>query len=428
MQIESQGLAENPLSKVAAQSRFLPVALVFALLLAAVPPRSHAQTFSVLYTFTGGTDGGTPNTSLARDKAGNLYGTTQLGGDAACYPLGGGCGVVFKLDPSGRETVLFAFTAVNGSYGPDGVFPSGLALDPAGNLYGTAFFGGDLNCTDFPGFGCGTVFKIDSSGKFTLLHQFTAGTDGSNPAAFLIRDSKGNLYGTTQYGGQGADVGTVFKVDSKDKESVLYSFQSGTDGGTPVTGLVRDSAGNLYGATLYGGDMSCTSLGCGTIFKVDSSGKHTVLYKYHGGKNGRGSSDLFRDTSGNLYGTTYIGGNTACASPDGCGTVFELTSANKYSVRYTFANYNDGINPCCGVIRDSAGNLYGNTSYGGTFNNGTVFKLDSKGKKTVLYTFTGGADGGVPSARLIMDSAGNLYGTTYQGGAFGAGTVFKITP
>jgi uncharacterized repeat protein (TIGR03803 family) len=234
---------------------------------------------------------------LIRDAAGNLYGTTRSGGDF----FGCNCGVVFKLSPTGQETVLHAFA------GPptDGGAPfSGLIGDAAGNLYGTTSEGG--------AYGSGTIFKVDRTGK-EAVHSFTGGRDGTNPAAGLIRDAVGCLYGATTRGGvYGA--GTLFKVD-RGKLTVLYSFTGGTDGANPNGSLIQDRAGNLYGSTASGGLSSV-----GNIFKLDSAGKLTVLYSFTGGPDGANpNGGLIRDRAGNLYGTTVFGGvsNT--------GVVFELT-------------------------------------------------------------------------------------------------------
>jgi uncharacterized repeat protein (TIGR03803 family) len=426
--------------------------------------------YTVLYSFTGTSDdGANPVAALIMDSAGNLYGTT-LDGGAPCYSPGpeSGCGTVFKLDPSGKETVLYHFTGANG----DGANPAaGLIMDSAGNLYGTTEYGGSSSCSRFLAVGCGTVFKLDSSGKEALLYSFTGmNGDGANPAAGLIMDSAGNLYGTTLVGGL-AGGGTVFKLDPSRHETVFYSFTlTNGDGANPTAGLIMDRAGNFYGTTGLGGlTGNCppslnfyyssvpTPAGCGTVFKLDPSGKETVLYSFTG-TNGDGANPaggVIMDSAGNLYGTTAGGGSA------GGGTVFKLEPSGNKAVLYSFTGFTngDGANPAAGLIMDSAGNLYGTTAIGGTSVNcpppfeypvpiigcGTVFKLDPSGKETVLYSFTGtNGDGANPEAGLIMDSAGNLYGTTTLGGVTssffctvdvtgppltpGCGTVFKLDP
>jgi uncharacterized repeat protein (TIGR03803 family) len=349
---------------------------------------------SVLYSFTGGADGGNPFYGLIQDSAGNLYGTTDGGGSA-------GVGVVFKLDKKGHETVLYSFTG-----GVDGAFPNGLIHDSAGNLYGTTQFGG--------AFGAGVVFKLDPIGNETVLYSFTGAADGGSPFAGVVEDSAGNLYGTTNGGGSGG-AGVVFKLDAVGHETVLYSFTGGGDGGYPSAGVTLDSVGNLYGTTSFGG-----SAGAGVVFKVDTAGNETVLNSFTGGKDGGYPfGGVIADLGGNLYGNTS-GGGTA-----GVGALFKLDPAGHETVLYGFPG-SDGGNPYAGVIQDSAGNLYGTTLQGGTDGVGVVYKLDPRGRETLLHTFTGGADGGSPYAGLIQDSAGNLDGTTQFGGAFGAGVVFKL--
>jgi uncharacterized repeat protein (TIGR03803 family) len=385
-------------------------------------PWAHGQTFTVLHSFKGGTDGESPIGGVVRDAAGNLYGTTEYGGGNTCFG-GESCGTVFKVDTTGKETVLHSFTG-----GADGAFPlAGLILDAAGNLYGTTEYGGNLTCNS--GVGCGTVFKMDATGKETVLYSFIRGVDGAGkPGTGVIRDAAGNLYGTTAEGGPFSS-GTVFKVDTTGKETVLYYFTGGwggTDGFLPSGALIRDAAGDLYGTTQLGGNYSF-----GTVFKVDSAGIETVLYRFRGGSNGdEPVGTLIMDKAGNLYGTTQGGGT----SYD--GTVFKLNPVGNKTVLYSFGSGSDGSLPVAGVIADTTGNLYGTTAYGGDFNVGTVFKLDKTGKETVLYSFTDGADGALPAAGLVRDAAGNLYGTAIFSGDSGSlctivggcGVVFKIAP
>ncbi|PYT52595.1 MAG: hypothetical protein DMG43_11255, partial [Acidobacteria bacterium] len=281
--------------------------LVFVLTTgAATLAQAQAPTFTVLYSFMGSPDGNGPYlAALILDKAGNLYGTTNAGGTGTCS-LGRigpspGCGTVFKLDTAGNETVLHSFTGSDGS-GP----AASLIMDTAGNLYGTTSSGGSASV--------GTVFKIDTSGNQTVLHSF-AGSDGSGPDAGLIMDNAGNLYGTTSSGGS-ASVGTVFKIDTSGNETVLYNFKGGTDGARPEAGLIMDQAGNLYGTTLAGGTGTCSYLssGCGTIFKLDTSGNETVLHSFTGspGDGANPFAALILDGAGNLYGTTLAGGPGTC--------------------------------------------------------------------------------------------------------------------
>jgi len=211
---------------------------------------------TVLYKFTGGADGSFPSPRgdrLVQDSAGNLYGTTDGGGQNPC--LGGtGCGVEFKVQPNGVETVLHTFTG-----GADGAGPSGLIPSPSGALYGTTASGGDP--------GLGTVFKVDVNGNFRVLYNFTGGADGRGPLVGLVRDSAGNLYGVNP--GSSSSRGVVFKLDPTGVLSVLYNFTGGADGGGPDGPLLLDAAGNLYGVTAGGGDLTCNPpSGCGVVFKI----------------------------------------------------------------------------------------------------------------------------------------------------------------
>jgi uncharacterized repeat protein (TIGR03803 family) len=240
--------------------------LAIVLAPAVVVPRSaQAQTFTLLYTFTGGADGRTPGGGVILDAAGNLYGTTTQGGNLACSQ---GCGTVFKVDGAGKEIVLHSFT---GTGAGDGEYPTAaLVMDGQGNLYGTTAVGGTS--------GHGTVFKVDTTGKETVLHSFSgASWEGAFPNGGVVRDGQGNLYGTTEAGGT-SNCGTVFKLDPTGKETVLYSFTgTGGDGSSPEAGVVRDGQGNLYGTTRVGGVSNY-----GTVFTVDTSGKETVLYSFTG--------------------------------------------------------------------------------------------------------------------------------------------------
>jgi uncharacterized repeat protein (TIGR03803 family) len=308
---------------------------------------------------------------------------------------------VFKLETNGTEKVLYNFTG-----GTDGANPAGrLIRDTAGNLYGTTGEGGSSAplCQQ----GCGTVFKLDATGKETVLYRFTGGTDGLGPSGGLVRDVAGNLYGVTFNGGFYGH-GAVFKLDAADRETVLYSFTGGTDGSNPFGELVRDTAGKLYGTTTYGGDLICggDGGGCGVVFKVDTTHKESVLHSFAGVDGQEPQAGLVRDAAGNLYGTTNYGG------AHGWGVVFKIDTTDKETVRYSFSGGADGSSPSGGVVRDTAGNLYGSTAYGGDLTScgigcGVVFKLDTTHKETVLYAFTGGADGSLPGG-VIRDVPGNL--------------------
>jgi uncharacterized repeat protein (TIGR03803 family) len=394
----------------------LSAALVSACMLV---PFAAAQTFSVLYTFTGGADGGAPRGGVVLDSSGNIYGTTYNGGTTNCSGLG--CGTVFKLDATGNETALFDFIGKGSGADPNG----NLIPDSQGNLYGMTNVGGQT-CRE--GFGCGTVFKVDRSGHFAVLHAFAGGFDGARPSnSNLVRDPAGNLYGVTFSGGA-ADDGSVFKIDSAESESVLHAFNGASDGANPIGGLIRDSQGNLYGVTSFGGSSNS-----GVIFKIDASNNFKVLYQFSGGALGyEPNGGLARDSAGNLYGLAFGGGDLTCQPPSGCGLVYKLDSAGTLTVLHSFHG-TDGQAPNGNLIRDAAGNLYGTTYFGGQSNFGTVFKLDPAGNLSVLYQFTGLSDGGYPVAGLTRDGAGNIYGTALGFGGRGCqgqgcGVVFKIAP
>jgi uncharacterized repeat protein (TIGR03803 family) len=368
-----------------------------------------------------------------------------------------GCGVVFELsapvDGSSSETVLYTFTGAS-----DGAYPqASLVFDSKGNLYGTTSNGGNLSgsaCSALGG--CGVVFQLtppaSGSGTWTEtpIYTFSGGKDGAVPYSNLIFDSKGNLYGTTS-GGGASGYGTVFELTpsgSSWTETVLYSFigNDGTnkDGESPLGGVIFDSAGNLYGTTSYGGSNR------GIVFELtppsggSGSWTETILYPFTGHSDGAYPyAGLALDANGNLYGTTVIGGNRTgfCKQTNGCGVVFELSPPSGGSTSwtetpiYTFTAGPDGGYPYAGVILDAKGNVYGTTAQGGNTTGancsgsdgcGVVFELSPPGgagswTETSLYSFNGGSDGGFPYAPLIFDTAGNIYGTTsYAGDASGS--------
>jgi uncharacterized repeat protein (TIGR03803 family) len=335
---------------------------------------------------------------------------------------------------AGAASKYKVLRAFNGS---DGSTPyAGLIFDSAGNLYGTTVGGGvDIN---------GNVFKLtpnaDGSWAENVLHTFN-GSDGAEPFAGLVFDAAGNLYGTT--GSGGADnFGTVFKLtpnaDGRWTESVLYSFNN-RDGRGPYAELIFDAAGNLYGTTAFGGNLTssvCIGYGCGVVFKLtpntDGSWTERVLHTFNGSDGAEPIAGLIFDTAGNLYGMTDDGGDLSACGGYGCGVVFKLTpnADGRWteSVLHSFNN-RDGANPYAGLIFDAVGNLYG-TTQGGAYGNGTVFKLtpktDGSWTESVLHSFS--IDLGVPLAALIFDGAGNLYGTASSGGPADGGAAFKLSP
>jgi uncharacterized repeat protein (TIGR03803 family) len=394
---------------ISAQGK-LVLAFAFVLgLTAVVTLRAHAQTFSVVHNFTGGSDGGGPLNGFAINANGILYGVASSGGAS-------NSGVVFKVNKSGIETVLHSFTG-----GTDGASPQGsLIRDKAGSLYGTTIAGGT--------YGLGTVFKVTVN-KETVLYSFGGVSDGANPQAGLVLDTAGNLYGTTSQGGSSGN-GTVFRLappqnnSGKWTETVLYSFGAGKDGKTPVAGVSLDAAGSLYGTTSAGG-----AHGYGTIFQLTPGAVWTekILHDFQDADDGAVPyAGLISDKSGNFYGAATEGGT------GGGGTAFKLTPANggwAFTVLYSVPGW--GISGSYrNLVLDASGNLYGTTHCDGNDGAGTVYKLaPSNGgwTYTVLYTFTGGSDGLYSFSNLVINK-GNLYGTTLYGGAHNNGVVFKITP
>jgi len=388
----------------------------------ALAASAFAQTETTLYNFQGAPDGSVPSTALIRDPSGNLYGTTAYGGT-------GGYGTVFEITNKGTMKILYNFAG-----GTDGAIPvAALIRDSAGNLYGTTEFGGSNS---------GTIFKIASTGTESILYRFKGASDGALPLTGLVRDSSGNLYGTTSIagntscrsllGGNELGCGTIFKLNASGKLTVLHTFAPGTDGQSPYGDMVGDSAGNLYGTT-YGGGVH----GYGSVFKLAKNGTFTLLYSFNWGVGTDGArpiGKLLRDTAGNLYGTTRFGGSyggSDCQG-SGCGTIFKVDSSSNETVLYTFTGNPDGYDPQAGLVMDSSGDLYGTTTKGGandqTGDQGTVFRLEVNGQETVLHSFGSGSDGFTPLAGLTPGTSNAFYGTASQGGSGHAGVVFKIAP
>ena len=407
-----------------AASAALGLAFLPGLVITVETSSAQAQTYteSVLYSFTGGADGANPVGPVIRDVDGNLYGTTELGG---AY----GKGVVYKVSETGVQTVLHSFAGGTNKTA-DGAEPyAGLLRDKAGNLYGTTTIAG--------GYGWGAVFKVTKAGHETVLYRFTGPPDdGGQPWGPLIQDAEGNLYGMTQYGGTPSNkcpqygCGVVFKLTKTGQETVLYKFSGGADGGNPVAGLLLDAKGKLlYGTTPFGGDDSSNcyaGYGCGVVFKLTTTGKETVLHTFTGSPDGQEPLDsLVQDSSGNLYGTTWLGGTGPCYP----GTIFKVTMAGKETVMHDFQCGTDGSQPLAGLVLDAKGKfLYGTTSTSPCEYCGTVFKVTKAGHETVLYNFPGDGAGGLFSQTTpVLDSEGNLYGTTTLGGAHRQGTVYKLT-
>lgn len=411
-----------------------PLLVPTLLLYAGVCRPASAQSFDIVYGFTGGPDGALIN-GVTLDAAGNLYGTATNGGNLLIINgILNGYGTVFKLTPAGGLTLLHTFAGpdTNGAIGR-WVLPP----DTHGNVYGAANWGGDLNCQS--GTGCGVVFKINAKGKYSVVYAFQGSSDGEFPDS-LIEDAAGNLYGTTN--GEYLGLGTIFKIDTHGTFTTLHDF-TGSDGNEPVGTLALDSAGNLYGATSYGG-----SSGSGNVYELSPNATLTTLYSFTGQADGANPGGVVRDAAGNLWGVAENGGD---ANSD--GVVWKIPAGGSYGVVYTFTGGNDGGGPQGSVALDTAGNLYGTASWGGTsasyqacsgsvYSNtngcGVVFELNpTTGQETVLHNFTGYADGAIP-VDLVIGSNGHLYGTTRMSGPFPdigltqgifyGGTVFEVVP
>ncbi|MGA8491977.1 MAG: choice-of-anchor tandem repeat GloVer-containing protein [Terriglobales bacterium] len=391
----------------------------------AAPPGTHYK-YKALYEFSDCSNcPDIPNGDLIFDAAGNLYGTTFEGGDPAC---GLGCGTVFQLSP--RADGTWKLTTIFKFDGKDGAYPiAGLAMDVAGDLYGTT--------SSDSGLGDGTVFKLsplkDGTWTITTLLKFT-GENGSDPEARLILDAAGNLYGTTTAGGDsacdGSGCGTVFQLakagNGKWKHTTLFKF-NGADGANPYAALIFDAAGNLYGTASGGGKF-----GMGTVFKL-SPGRggawtRTTLFNFNGADGASPRGSVVFDAAGNLYGTTVGGGGR------GFGTVFKLSPEGKGGWKHTTLltfDIANGSQPTAGLIFDPAGNLYGNAN-DGRFGEGIVFRLSPQGngkwKETTLLTFNLTNDLAGPVGVLLLDAAGNLYGSASIGGKRGGGVVFELSP
>jgi len=375
-------------------------------------------TESVLYSFGNpSSDGQTPQAGLIEGSEGILYGTTWYGGT-------NNEGTVFKVTPSGIETVLYSF----GTSGSDGTGPwAGLIHARDGNFYGTTNAGGAN--------GNGTVFKITPAGVESVLYSFEANTiyDGNNFNAALVEGNDGNFYGTRNDGGGYYDGGIVFKITPDGVETALHAFVGAPDGAYPQAALIQANDGNFYGTTPFGGIPYDYA---GVVFNITPAGVETVLYSFYGCPDFQdcgvmGSEDgafpkaaLLQGRNGNFYGTTSSGG----ANFE--GAVFQVSPAGVETVLYSFGTNGstDGADPVAALIEGSDGNFYGTTSAGGVNNSGTVFKITPAGVETVLYSFgTGGStDGAKPCAAMIQASDGNFFGTTTTGGAYGAGTIFKL--
>jgi uncharacterized repeat protein (TIGR03803 family) len=417
------------------RSRSLAVALliIFPLLFIACSLATSASAQeTILHSFNGNDeqDGNEPVGGVVLDRSGNLYGTTFNGGIL-------GDGTVYELSP---ESSSWKFTQLLSFNGWGGMWPScNLVLDASGNLYGTTFFGGALSH--------GNAFEVSpsSGGSWSEsgLHSFSSsGNDGTYPRSALLFDASGNAYGTTP-GGGAHTWGTVYELSPVEGggwiEKLLHSFNV-TDGSEPFANVIFDAAGNLYGTTQNGGASTTCSGGCGVVFELSPKAGGgwgvKVLHSFNSIDGANPAGGVIFDPSGNLYGMTSVGGRY------NYGVIFELSPTAgggwKETILHNFnSNSIDGNAPVGSLVRDAAGNLYGATGYGGAYNYGTVFELAHTAhgwRERILHSFNSdGVDGYYPgSGGVTIDSSGNLYGTTENGGAYGTvftgGTVYEITP
>ena len=384
---------------------------------------SPAQILTTLHSFKGAPQGDYPNSALVRASNGNFYGTTLFGGNSDE-------GTIFEMTPSGETITLYSFCSQPNC--SDGVEPLAVVQASDGNFYGTTFYGGTSDD--------GTVFQMTPSGALTTLHSFAGySSDGSHPFAGLVQASDSNLYGTTWDGGSNNNndvcvgitggCGTIFKITSSGALTTLYNFCSQPncgDGANPFVGLVQASDGSFYGTTGHGG-----ANGVGTVFKMTPSGALTTLYSFCSQLNcsdGDFGNELVQGSDGNFYGTTTAGGDSNNCS-DGCGTVFKITPSGALTTLHRFDG-SDGAVPTAALVLARDGNFYGTTTDGGAYcppdnGCGTVFKITPGGALTTLYSFTAGSDGYLPNG-LVQSSDGNFYGTTAFGGAYGPGTAFRF--
>jgi uncharacterized repeat protein (TIGR03803 family) len=340
-----------------------------------------------------------PLGTLIQGADGNLYGTTFEGGFFRN-------GTVFRMTTGGALTYLHEFT------GADGATPrAGLLQAADGNLYGTTFSGTD--------FDLGTVFRMTPDGSLTVLHQFS-GPEGAHPLSTLIQGTDGNFYGTTSDGGA-FSMGTIFRMSADGAVTTLHEFTGGADGAIPVAGLVQGRDGNFYGTTQFGGDVTNN----GTVFSITADGQLTVLHAFTGSPDGAApAAALIQANDGNFYGTTQLGGDVT-----NNGTVFSITADGLLTVLHAFTGSPDGAGPAAALTQANDGTIYGTTQFGGAFF-GTVFSITVDGRLTVLHSFASRFGDGNPVVGVVQATDGNFYGTTTPGFPPGrdSGTAFRMTP
>jgi uncharacterized repeat protein (TIGR03803 family) len=401
--------------------RFRVAASAVFLLCVVTSIAAPAQTFTTLASFDG-TNGAEPEVgSLVQGLDGNFYGTTYDGGAH-------GTGVVFKVTPGGKLTILYSFCSQTNC--ADGGNPyGGLVLATDGNFYGTTSVGGAVSYA-------GTFFRVTPTGTLTTLYSFCAQqpncADGEQPFAGLVEATDGDFYGTTHSGGAHG-YGTVFKITPTGTLTTLYSFctqANCADGSSPSAGLVQATDGKFYGTTYEGGADNACYGGCGTVFKVASEGTLTTLHSFDETDGAGPLAGLVQAIDRSFYGTTYEGGNLSCFAPIGCGTIFKISSGGTLTTLHSFDSTDGGF-PFAGLVQAADGNFYGTTELGGANDNcadgcGTVFAITSEGTLTTLHSFDG-TDGYELLAGLVQGTEGNFYGTAHYGGSSNDGTLFSLS-
>jgi uncharacterized repeat protein (TIGR03803 family) len=408
----------------------MKLALVYPLMVVLACRLAVGQSqFKVLYSFGNGpNDGRQPNAGLVY-HSGQVYGTTPVGGAYCTANNGDGCGTIFALGPF--YEVIYSFcTTGDPNNCPDGSLPSaGLVADSAGNLYGTAEWGGTGTCAGQAG-GCGAVFELSRISRFvwteTVLHSFT-GPDGENPTGGVTFDADGNLYGTT-YNGGGYGAGAVFELipnrDGTWAETTLHDFNPSVgDGANPFATVINDGAENLYGTTSLGGGTGCQGQGCGTAFQLspnmDGTWTETIIHKF-GPEQGYPLSSLTLGEHGTLYGTT--------SGPNDGGVFRLMNSGGVWNLVAFSFNGQDGSRPQAALLLKGDA-LYGTTYVGGANDWGTIFEMEGR-QETVLHSFSGYPNDGTipPAGGPLLSGEGSLFGVTGQGGEFNLGTIFQLTP
>lgn len=421
-------------------TRMVQAALAAAILFS-MAATLHGQTYTVIHQFSNAGDGGAPIAGLTPVAPGKFYGSASDGGQA-------GAGTVFQLQLKNSSwilTPLYPFVYPNeDSIGPN----TRVLVGPDGALYGTTYSQGISGCT--ANLGCGLVYKLrprltvcESALCYwneTTIYRFSGNSDGAYPEGDLIVGQNGEMIGTTFAGGNTgcefgtqSDCGVVFTMNTGGQESVIYTFSGGAAGSSPASGVIQDATGNLYGTASQGGTSGCSGSGCGVVYELSPNGSgwtQTVLYTFQDGSDGATPlGGLVLDSAANLYGTTSAGGS------GGGGTAFELNPSGggwSFHLLYSFTAPGNGSMPGsrASLAIDTSGNLYGTTFYEGAFGKGAIFKLTNSGGSwsyASLHDFTGGTDGALPHSNVVFDSQANMYGTASSGGTV-EGVAWEVTP